>query len=193
MLLDPRWFLFISLSATLISALVLNTNPSFGQVSNLTDFPLECYDPFTPIKPTSLEDCRELATGIMSLPPWGRPWVLSSVPGVKADKTIPLGIKHKSCHIRIIPIDDGAKVTDAFTARYFVHQLHKAINLCVTPWPHLGGEGEIGPKKVLALTVSGPFADKDDDSNDLVFAQESTPGDIETFPFRPPKNSTSQS
>lgn len=162
----------------LILTLVSNTKALPEPVSNLTDWPLKCYEEhFIRVKPTNLKDCREMAVGIVSLPPWDRPWTFSNVPGNKADRHIPIGIKHGSCHLRIVPIVEDAQVSDAFTARYFAHQIYRTINQCIIPSPHLGGEGEIGPKKVLALTLSGPLEPRSAETDEeLTMTQGNKPG-----------------
>ena len=190
--------MILSLFYLLSFALAINCRPSLGPVSNVTDHPLFCYGKeITQLEPTNMEDCRELATIIMSLPPWGRPWVFSSIPNTKADKKLPMGLKAGSCHLRIIPVDLGAQVTDAFTARHLAHQMHRTINQCVAPSPHLGGEGEIGPKKILAITLSGPFAyanvDWGDELTNNQGGQRSELEDYGIFSTYPPQNSSSQS
>ena len=174
-------------------ARVVRDDVSLGPATNLTDYPLECYGQRALLKPTTIEDCREIAEGIMALHPWGRPWVFSNVPSVKADKPIPLGIKSGSCRIRLMPIKEKSQVTDSWTARYFAHQIHRAINECVTPPPHLGGEGDIGPKKIIALTVSGAFTDESPLSSELTIARNSTPGNSAIFLSDQPGNLSSQS
>ena len=185
-------FYLIILFADLLFALVIHAAPFMGLESNLTDFPLECYTAqVRQLKPTTLEDCRELAIGIMSLQPRGRPWVLSNVPGVERDYKIPLGLRHGSCHLRVVTLEHGKKLTEKFTARYFAHQVYKTINKCVIPWPHMGGEGEVGPKKELGLTISGPFADKVEPSEELTITQGRPPEIIEVPLVRLPNSSIS--
>lgn len=180
---------------TLIFVLVNNTRALPEPVHNLTDWPLECYGAqLVQVKPTNLKDCREMAVGIVSLPPWGRPWTFSNEPGHKADRHIPIGIKHRSCYLRIVPVEDTAKVSDTFTPRYLAHQIYRTINECVIPWPHLGGEGEIGPKKVLALTLSGPLDRGSVDSGDeLTITQINTQGNYDILLANASQKSTSQS
>lgn len=179
----------------LIFVLVNNTSALPEPVHNLTGWPLECYGAqLVRVKPTNLKDCREMAVGIVSLPPWGRPWTFSNEPGHKADRHIPIGIKHGSCHLRIVPIEDGAKVSDAFTARYLAHQIYRTINECVIPWPHLGGEGEIGPKKVLGLTLSGPLGPTSvDTADELTITRSNEPGQYDILLVNASQKSTSQS
>lgn len=180
--------MLITLSHILNFVLMSSTNALPEPARNLTNYPLECYGAhLTEIEPTNLEDCRELAVGIVSLPPWGRPWTFSNEPGTQFDRHIPIGIKHRSCHLRVIPVDEDALVTDTFTPRYLAHQIYRTINQCVLPWPHLGGEGEIGPKKILALTLSGPL-----DTGTVKSVDELTITQTNK-PFSPLHNSTSQS
>lgn len=140
-------------------ALAINTKPIAIQSTNLTGFPLDCYEPqFDMMKAPDPRECRELADAIMSFRPWGRPWILSTLNDpIKVDYKLPLGWKAGSCELRIVPINEDTKavVTDTFSARYLAHQVHRWTNECVLPWPHLGGEGEIGSKKVLGMTISG--------------------------------------
>ena len=185
-------FYVVILFTHLLFALVIHAGPFMGLDSNLTDFPLECYTAeVRQLKPTTWDDCREIAMGIMSLRPWGRPWVLSNVPGVEHDYDIPLGIKHGSCSLRVVPLKRGKKLTEKFTARYFAHQVYRTINKCVIPWPHMGGEGEIGPKKALGLTLSGPFTDQVEPSEELTITQGRPPEIIEVPLVRLPNSSIS--
>ena len=195
MLFSLVLLLELALLENAVFALVIDLSPSLGLAGNLTDYILECYDPYLPrLNPTNVQDCRVIANGIMSLLPHGRPWVLNTKPGPKVDYLLPLGLMHRSCQVRVVPLEPDSQAGDTFTARYFAHQVNKAINKCVIPWPHRGGEGEIGPKKVLGLLVSGILDPTDVDmSNKLVITQGHTPGTTKVSQVHLSTNFTSQS
>ena len=52
-------------------------------------------------------------------------------------------------------MDSSEPVGDTFTMRYLGQKVARLAELCVRPEPHLGGEGRIGEKGVLALAVVG--------------------------------------
>lgn len=114
------------------------------------------------IKPADWEDCRGIAEGILALEPHGRPWILGTRDVPEVDYVIPMSLTRDSCKIRILPlpIRTGPHVQDTFTARYLSHQVHRMNQMCVLPPPHIGGEGGIGSKDVIALAVAGLIAPK---------------------------------
>lgn len=114
------------------------------------------------IQPAFWEDCKGIAEGIMALEPHGRPWILGTENAPEVDYVIPMTLTRDSCKIRILPLPlrTGPHVQDSFTARYLSHQVHRMNQMCVVPPPHIGGEGGIGSKDVIALAVAGLIAPK---------------------------------
>lgn len=102
-----------------------------------------------------MEDCRQIAQGVMSLPPHGRPWVLSTEAGPGVDYQIPVLYKANSCEVRIVPRDKHDPRSESLTARYLAHEINRLINSCVAPLPHLGGRSCVGRKDLLGMIVSG--------------------------------------
>lgn len=178
-----------------LSALVIDLGASLEAAGNLTDLPMHCFPPhFREPDPTNYEDCRDIATFFMSLGPYGRPWVFSTIRDKDVDFVIPLGRRSGSCEVRILPVEEHAKFKESFTARHFVHQMYRIINKCVTPAPHLGGASEIGPNRHVAITISGPLAPLGDTlSGDLISGQGRTSGVVDMVQVERPNNSTSLS
>lgn len=188
-------FSLLNLLTLPLSALVVDLGASLEAASNLTNLPMHCFpDDFREPHPTNIEDCREVASFFMSHEPYGRPWVFSTKKAKDVDFVIPLGRRSGSCEVRILAVDGYSEFKETFTARYFVHQMYRIINKCVVPAPHRGGASEIGPKKYLAITISGPIDPYGGSlSGDLVSGQGRTPGVVEVFRIGRPTNSTSPS
>ena len=74
---------------------------------------------------------------------------------------IPMTFRHESCWATIGAIDVHSDAEDEFTSRYLSRIVLDMAQQCVIPPPHLGGIGEIGDKKVLALALSGPRSSPD--------------------------------
>jgi hypothetical protein len=195
MLLNLQFFSLLALLTLPLSALVIDLGASLEAAGNLTDLPMHCFpadlkDPH----PTNYEDCRDVASFFMSLGPYGRPWVFSTKRDKDVDFVIPLGRRSGSCEVRILPVDAHTEFKETLTARYFVHQMYRIINKCVIPVPHLGGASEIGPKKYLAITISGPLSPFGGRlSDDLISGQGRTPDVVDVFQIGRPTNSTSLS
>jgi len=178
MLLNLLFFSLLALLPLPLSALVIDLGTSLEAASNLTDLPMHCFPPvFKDPHPTNFEDCRDVASFFMSLKPYGRPWVFSTKRDKDVDFVIPLGRRSGSCEVRVLPVEEHDDFKETFTARYFVHQIYRIINQCVIPGPHRGGASEIGPKRALALIVSGPLAPMVGTLNDDVISGQGRTAD----------------
>lgn len=195
MFLNLLVFSLLTLLTLPLSALVIDLGASLEAAGNLTDLPMHCFpadfhDPQT----TNYADCRDVASFFMALGPYGRPWVFSTKKDKDVDFVIPLGRRSGSCEVRILPVEEHAEFKETFTARYFVHQMYRIINKCVIPAPHLGGAGEIGPKKDIAITISGPLAPLGGTlSGELINGQKRTPDVVEVSRIGWPTTTTSLS
>ena len=144
-------------------SLALSRNPAAADVSlslPATELPWQCWDPNIPrLVPAGFDDCRRLAEAIQLLRPEHRPYHVGDPitwgTQDEADFGIPLAISVGTCRVGLLPLSSELPVTDTFTSRYLAHALNRMSQQCVNPAPHFGGEGSIGPKQVVALTVTG--------------------------------------
>lgn len=126
--------------------------------------PWQCWGTDLPrLTPTTWEDCLKVAQGMNSLQPEDRPYVTGTpitfgtadIPS--NDFVIPMALSSGSCKVRLMPLREktGEDVTDSMTPRYLAHMIGRMAQMCVVPEPHLGGQGAVGGKGVLALVVAG--------------------------------------
>lgn len=148
-------------STVALNPTVLN-EASMLSKANLTTVEWSCWTKTLPRLELPLyRDCQAVAEGIQTLPPYGRPLVFGTedIPGI--DYLLPLSLSTGTCKIRILPLSLGRHVNDTFTPRYLSHAINKMAMKCIMPPPHIGGEGPIGKKQVLALVVAGLVRPRD--------------------------------
>lgn len=119
---------------------------------------LRCFPADAPydLHPIVTADCRQLVNDIAALDiPRGKRWTFGAadIPGVEL--VIPVKYSRKTCIAHIIDTDSSEPAGDTFTMRYLSQKVARLAELCARPAPHLGGEGRIGEKGVLALVVVG--------------------------------------
>jgi len=119
---------------------------------------LRCFPADAPYNLHTIDpaDCRHLAHDIATLDvPRGKRWIFGTpdIPGVEL--TIPVTYSRKTCIAHIIDMESTQSAGDAFTMRYLSQKVARLAELCVKPGPHLGGEGRIGEKGMLALVLVG--------------------------------------
>lgn len=137
--------------------LLLNSTRIESLVPNTPDPDWRCYPrnaPF-PLDEIKMADCRQLARDIANLDRSGKKWKYgpADVPGV--EKTLPATFSRRTCITHIIDMESTRPLSDSFTMRYLSQKLGRMADMCVEPPPHLGGEGKIGAKEVLAIIVVG--------------------------------------
>jgi len=119
---------------------------------------LRCYPTDAPYDLHTINpaDCRQLAHDIATLDiPRGKRWIFGSpdIPGVEL--VIPVKYARRTCIAHITDTESAEPAGDTFTMRYLSQKVARLAELCVHPGPHLGGEGRIGEKGVLALLLVG--------------------------------------
>lgn len=130
----------------------------------LQDLPWKCISSDAGIKSTNWRHCSNLASELAQIASPRQKLLFSTQdprihPAV--DYQIPITFYYDSCWATIGPIQERADVQDLFTSRYLSRTILDMAHQCVAPPPHLGGMGEIGARKVLALALSGPKSSPD--------------------------------
>ena len=115
-----------------------------------------CQPPGPDIQPTNWHDCYRLAEAVFDIAPPGTRLTFSTRSGLGVDYHIPATFTYGSCFALIRPIEEHAQAEDYLLPRYLARTIYKMAHKCVIPFPHLGGLGEIGSNKVLALALLGP-------------------------------------
>lgn len=156
------FFLVITTASSLLlpnltTTLTSPANPSFPE--------WRCYPtnaPF-PLVKVKLADCRQLVRDIANLDRafHGQKWVFGTADAPGVERVIPQIFSRKTCVANVIDTESGEAAYDSFTLRYLSQKIARMTDLCVAPSPQLGGEGLIGGKGVLAVTVTG-IAEPDD-------------------------------
>ena len=159
---------FVILCTAAASTIALNVLDEASVLSNANISATEwsCWTKTLPrLKLPLYRDCRSVAAGIQTLPPHGRPLVFGTedVPGI--DYLLPMSLATGTCKIRILPLSIGPHVNDTFTPRYLSHAINRMAIKCIIPPPHIGGEGPIGQKQVIALVVAGLVGPKESGAN----------------------------
>ena len=141
--------------------------------TNSTSLDWLCWTENMPrLTPANYEDCRSVAEGIQTLPPSGRPLVFGTERIYGIDYLLPMSVSTRTCKVRLLPLSTGPHINDSFTPRYLSHAVNRMSQQCVFPAPHLGGEGDIGKKKIIGLVVAGFLKPKESSaSNRLVIKQ----------------------
>lgn len=160
---------------------------SISSPSLTTVAPWTCWPILSRIIPPAQGDCRKLADSIQILKPTGRPYMNGApiyfgpydVPGV--DFRLPMKVTWKTCMVRLQNLTSSKHDIESFTPRFLSHAIHRMVSKCLISPPHVGGEGGIGPKRVVALVMSGlvqPLR-KLDLGNHLVIEQRAVDGSLE--------------
>ena len=92
---------------------------------------------------------------MQTLPPSGRPLVFGTEDVAGVDYLLPMSLSTGTCKARIVPLSLGPDIKETLTPRYVAHNVNRMALKCVIPPPHIGGEGGIGSKGVIALAVGG--------------------------------------
>ena len=141
--------------------------------ANLTTIEWSCWTKTLPRLELPLyRDCRAVAEGIQTLPPYGRPLVFGTEDVDGIDYLLPLSLSTGTCKIRILPLSLGLHVNDTFTHRFLSHAINRMAMKCIMPPPHIGGEGPIGKKQVLALVVAGLVRPRDIAAKDRLVIEQ---------------------
>ena len=123
---------------------------------DLQALPWTCQETQHPgMNPTNWRDCLGLANALYNIAPPRRKIVFSTEDALDVDYHVPISFTHESCSASILPINDHAPARDTFYSRYLTIMVETMAQRCVIPAPHLGGQGEIGKKKLFALVLLG--------------------------------------
>ena len=132
--------------------------PPLSTPARMFDFPWRCLEGHEPqTSPVTWADCWDLSEEVRKLGPHRYKMRFDTRDRPETDFPVPVVFTVRSCHATIFPIGQrGEPVFDRFTASYLSTSILNMAVRCVRPAPHLGGQGEIGEKKVLGLVVHGP-------------------------------------
>lgn len=155
------YLVFAGSSPAALPASSTPNEPNAFLSTNLTAHPWHFWRPTPRIIPAVFEDCRAAAEGIQTLRPASRPYRTGEpiifgtedIPG--NDFLIPMAIIARTCKVRLMPLSTGPHFSDSFTPRQLAHAVGRMNQKCIMPAPHLGGEGGIGTRGVIALVVAG--------------------------------------
>ena len=162
MLSSCLYILCIAVAPTVALDPTTLNEASLSSEANLTTIEWSCWTKTLPRLELPLyQDCRTVAEGIQTLPPHGRPLVFGTENVAGIDYILPISLSTGTCKIRILPLSFGPHVNDTFTPRYLSHAINRMAMKCVMLPPHIGGEGPIGKKRVLALVVAGLVRPRD--------------------------------
>ena len=144
-------------SAILASAKPLLSNSTTYQSSTAPSPEWRCFPTRTPfpLDVVNMADCRQLVRDIANLDRSGKKWVYGTPDAPGVERTVPATFSRRTCITHIIDMESTEAAYDAFTMRYLSQKLSRMAEMCVEPAPHLGGEGKIGAKEVLAIVVVG--------------------------------------
>ena len=165
--------LCIAVASKVALSLTVMNEASILSKANLTTFEWSCWSKTLPRLELPLyRDCQTVAEGIQTLRPYGRPLVFGTedIPGT--DYLLPISLSTGTCKIRILPLSLGPHVNDSFTTRYLSHAINRMALKCVMPPPHIGGEGPIGKKQVLALVVAGLIRPRESGASNRLFIEQ---------------------
>lgn len=128
--------------------------PTGANVSQ--NLPWHCHPPLHDMTPTTWHDCIGLANEISNLGARRYKLIFSTETSPDVDYIVPKTFAHGSCSAVIGPIQEHLRVRDAMYAQYLSRMIVTMAERCVLPPPHLGGVGDIGNNRGLALALWGP-------------------------------------
>lgn len=130
-------------------------SPQLTEAIVSENLPWRCHPPLPDMTPTTWHDCIGLANEISNLGARRYKLIFSTETSPDVDYIIPKTFTHGSCSAVIGPIQEHARIRDAIYAQYLSRMIVTMTERCVLPSPHLGGVGEIGNNRRLALALWG--------------------------------------
>ena len=130
------------------------THPLSTNLTSLSSY-WHCYGEQPRLNQPDLRHCTRVLAGIRHLNLPQRPLLFSR--SETADFVLPVRFSYQTCTV-MIDVEDREEEAEDFLSRwYLINQIEALEDRCIVQPPFLGGEGKLGWRGKLRMSITGPI------------------------------------